>query len=133
MLEPPLNLASRLIEHAGQQGTLESRIAAYLRMRSGVTVIELMRDIPGFTGDKTWVFADQNIVIWPYVSEAAILAMTSLIASDKVKPTPTSWLVYNFDGQILDMPTATRIKRYNEPHWLPIVFAGNKEVIDGEG
>lgn len=76
-----------------------------------------------------WGRGDLNIVLWADMSKPAIRAMGKLIAEDRVTPTPTNWLVYNFDGGVLDMPIAETItQRYDVPHWLPVVFASNEEA-----
>lgn len=129
MFEQQLNLAARLVSKDRIADTLEARISAYLRQRSGVTLFEMARDIPGFAGGETWGKADQNIILWADMSEAAIAAMGRLLASEEIVPTPTNWLVYSFDGGVLDMPIAESIKRtYKKPHWLPLVFAGKREA-----
>lgn len=124
-----LNLTSALLSPAHQTRAMVDRIAKYLERRSGVTCVEMARDIPGFAGDGTWGHGEQNILLWADMSPAAIAAMGRLVAEERIVPTPTSWLVYNFDGGMLDMPIATDIKkRYAKPHWFPLVFAGNREV-----
>lgn len=125
----PLNLASRLLSKDRQVDALTSRISKYLDRRSGISLAEMARDIPGFSGSETWGREDQNIILWTDMSEAAIAAMKTLLKSERILPTPTSWLVYNFDGAVLDMPIASDIKRrYSKPHWLPMVFAGSREA-----
>ncbi len=108
---------------------LETRIGKYLERRSGVTLVELSRDIPGFTGDATWGREDQNVVLWGDMSQAAIAAMKNLLEAGRIVPTATNWLVYSFDGGVLDMPVADSISRkYSKPRLLPVVFAGNREA-----
>lgn len=129
MNNAPLNLASRLLSKDRQTDALASRISKYLGRRSGVSLCEMARDIPGFAGDSTWGKEDQNIVLWADMSASAIAAMNRLLKAEEIVPTPTSWLVYNFDGGVLNMPIATsHKKRYSKPHWFPLVFAGNREV-----
>lgn len=123
------DLASRLASKERQSSVLEMRIAKYLERRSGVSLVELARDIPGFAGDATWGKEDQNIVLWTDMSPAAIAAMRNLIDAERIVPTATTWLVYNFDGGVLDMPVATSItRRHKVQSWLPIVFAGTTEA-----
>ncbi|MGJ7042109.1 hypothetical protein J2Y63_005390 [Shinella sp. BE166] len=129
MSEPQLNFAARLLSKEHVTDALEGRIATYMRRRSGVTLFEMARDIPGFSGNATWGKEDQNIILWADMSEAAIAAMGRLLDSEDIVPRPTNWLVYNFDGGVLDMPIAESItRRYAKPHWLPLVFAGNSEA-----
>lgn len=112
-----------------EQSELESSIDQYLGRRSGVSLVELSRDIPGFSANEMWGSSEQNIVIWVNMSPTAIAAMTQLITSAKIVATPTSALVYAFDGGALDLPIAKSIKRqYARPHWFPLVFAGNREA-----
>lgn len=129
MKNEPLNLASRMLSPDRQVDALASRISKYLSRRSGISLCELSRDIPGFTGDATWGKEDQNIILWADMSDAAIAAMNRLLKSEEIVPTPTSWLVYNFDGSVLSMPIATSVKKkYRKPHWFPLVFAGSRGV-----
>lgn len=124
-----INLASRLSSKERQSSVLEKRIGKYLERRSGVSLVELARDIPGFAGDATWGREDQNIILWADMSPAAIAAMQTLINKGRIVPTATTWLVYSFDGGVLDIPIATSIRRRHKvPHWLPVVFAGNREA-----
>jgi hypothetical protein len=128
-LEAPLNLTSRLLSEDRQIDALESRISKYLSRRSGVSLCEMARDIPGFAGDATWGKEYLNIILWADMSAAAIAAMKRLLETDQIVPTPTTWLVYNFDGGVLNMPIAASYKkRYAKPHWFPLVFAGNREA-----
>lgn len=130
MFEQQLNLAARMASKDRVTDTLEARIATYLRRRSGVTLFEMARDIPGFAGSATWGKGDQNIILWADMSEAAIAALGRLLASEEIVPTPTNWLVYSFDGGVLDMPIADDIETtYTKPHWLPLVFAGKREAV----
>ncbi|WP_028746355.1 hypothetical protein [Rhizobium mesoamericanum] len=112
-----------------EQSELETSIHRYLAKRSGVSLVELARDIPGFNGDEVWGNLDNKVAIWINMSKSAIAAMTSLIAADKIEATPTNALVYAFDGGMLDMPIAKTIKRkYAKAHWFPVVFAGVRGV-----
>jgi hypothetical protein len=124
-----LNLSARLVSKDRQASILAARIESYLERRSGVSLVEMARDIPGFSGGETWGREDQNIILWADMSEAAIAAMKRLLDAERIIPTPTTWLVYSFDGTVLNMPIAKSIRRsYSEPHWLPLVFAGCGEA-----
>lgn len=104
---------------------LKTSIAEYLRHRSGVSIIELSRDIDGFAGDKAWGNNEKNIVFWDGMSEQAIPAMSSLIAECKIIPTITNPLVYAYDGGMLNLPLAKRLISSKNTRWLPLVFAGS--------
>lgn len=126
---PQPNITSRLLSADRRADAMESRIAKYLSRRSGVSLCEMARDIPGFAGDATWGKEDLNIILWADMSAPAIAAMKSLLESEQIVPTPTTWLVYSFDGSVLNMPIARSFKRrYVKPHWFPLVFAGNREA-----
>lgn len=101
------------------------RIKHYLRRRSGVSLVELARDIPGFAGDEMWVHHENKVAVWANMSKEAISAMTRLVASNDIEATPSSSMVYAFDGGVLDLPVAKSLtKKYAKPHWFPMVFAG---------
>lgn len=124
-----LNLSSRLLADDRQSAAIESRVAKYLRRRSGVSLVELARDIPGFAGGQTWGSSEHNIVIWADMSVPAIAAMKRLVSSGQIVPTASTWLVYSFDGGVLDMPIADDVEqRYLKPHWIPTVFSSGEEA-----
>lgn len=128
MVEPTLNLASRLTSSATSLAALKARIGSYLSRRSGVSIAELCRDVPGFTGFRAWRPTENNIVIWSGMSEAAIEAMTDLIRDGEIAPVASNVLVYAFDGAMPDMPVASRLDYpYATPHWFPFVFQGADE------
>ena len=109
--------------------TLAAAISSYLHRRSGISLVELARDVEGFAGDVVWGSDETNIVIWDRVSQDAIAAMTKLIADETIIATPSNLLVYAYDGCVLDLPLATNIrKKYARPRWLPLVFAGGQRV-----
>lgn len=111
--------------------TLAAAISSYLHRRSGISLVELARDVERFAGDVVWGSDETNIVIWDRVSQDAIAAMTKLIADEKIIATPSNLLVYAYDGCVLDLPLATNIrKKYARPRWLPLVFAGGQRVAD---
>jgi len=128
-MKTSINLTGTLLSDDRQVRALKTRIAKYLDRRSGVSFAEMARDIPGFAGDVTWGREDQGIILWAGISSAAIAALQRLLDEGRIVPTPTTWLVYNFDGAVLDMPIADSIRRtYKRPHWLPVVFAGMGEA-----
>jgi hypothetical protein len=45
-----------------------------------------------------------------------------LMSERIIKCSPTEWLVYMADREILLLPLATELIQYQEPHWLPVVF-----------
>ena len=103
---------------------IRSAIAAYLRHRSGISLIEMCRDIVGFAGDKTWIIADANLVVWPGMSDEAVEAMMAMIVTEEITPTVTTPFVYLYDGGMVDMPVAKSLKQYKTKRWIPLVFAG---------
>ncbi len=108
---------------------LAARISAYLSRRSGISLVELSRDIEGFAGEVVWGSNETNVIVWDRMSQDAIAAITGLIAEEKIVATPSNVLVYAFDGGVLDMPIATDVRRsYAKPRWLPLVFAGAREA-----
>lgn len=103
---------------------LRASIAEYLKHRSGVSLVEMCRDIDGFAGDKTWIISHANLVVWTGISDPAVEAMMSMIVSEEITPTVSNFLVYAYDGGYLDFPIATRLKSYKTKRWIPLVFAG---------
>ncbi len=106
------------------ENNIRSSIAAYLRNRSGISLIEMCRDVDGFAGDKTWAIVDANLVVWPGMSVEAVEAMMAMILAEEIIPTVTTPFVYLYDGGMLDMPVAKRLKYYKTKRWIPLVFAG---------
>ncbi len=103
---------------------LRSLIMRYLNGRSGISLFEMCRDIPGFAGDFDWFLADANLLIWSGMSKEACQSMMDLIIDGCVTPTITNSLVYAFDGEIIDLPVGDEIKFYETLTWVPHVFAG---------
>ncbi|KAB1086471.1 hypothetical protein F4V91_08535 [Neorhizobium galegae] len=62
---------------------MEARIHDYLRRKSGISLVELARDVDGFRGEDSWVAPETNVVIWRNMSRAAIAAMLELIRHEK--------------------------------------------------
>ena len=78
--------------------TLAAAISNYLRRRSGVSLVEMSRDIEGFAGEIIWGSNETNVIVWDRMSENAIAAMTKLIADETIIATPSNLLVYAYDG-----------------------------------
>ena len=109
--------------------TMAAEIHEYLRRRSGVSLVELSRDIEGFSGDDVWGSTENNILMWMGMSPTAIAAMTLLLRDEKIEGAPSNLMVYAFDGGVLDLPIAKSLTRkYAKPHWYPLAFAGNSEA-----
>lgn len=127
MTAPGLNLVDRLTNAARARDNLKARISAYLARRSGVSIVELARDVTGVAGNMAWGSATINVIIWPSMSAGAIEAMTALIGDGTINPVPSDLLVYAFDGSAPDLPVAHHLDMvYREPHWFPVVFSGSE-------
>lgn len=129
MKSESLNLSEKLLTSDRQAASMAARISRYLTGRSGISLVEMARDIPGFNGNSTWGSEENNVILWADMSASAIAAMKQLLSTGQIIPTPTNTLVYAYDGGAMDMPIATSVnRRYARPHWLPVVFADNREA-----
>ena len=118
--DAPLNLAASLTAPTN----MHARIKGYLHGRSGISLFEMCRDIPGFAGAVDWFIRDTNVLIWSGMSEEACKAMMGLIVDGSITPTITDPLVYAIDGGVIDLPFGDELTVYETPHWVPHVFAG---------
>lgn len=117
------------IDDSAAVDAMAAVIQEYLRRKSGVSIAELSRDVPGFNGEEVWGSSDTNVIMWLKMSPTAISAVTQLISVGKINATPANVLVYAYDGAVLEMPIATSLKRkYAKPHWFPLVFAGTRQA-----
>lgn len=119
----PLDIAARLTAPTH----IKTQIISYLRRRSGISLIEMCRDIIGFSGDVDWFLVEKNLMIWTGISREACVAMTELIIDGEIEPTITTPLVYLYDGEMLSLPVGNRMASYKKPTWVPMVFAGGDE------
>ena len=90
-----------------------------------VSFVEMEDEIPGFKGtDCSWHIGDTNVVIWPWLSDAAADALFSLRHDGLLELEPCDPLVYFIDGEIPRLPVAKKPpkKGFSKPHWLPCVL-----------
>jgi hypothetical protein len=101
---------------------LEDKIHQFIKTRGGgVTYVELS-NIEGFKGDYQIGDEEHNIWFWHSVSLEAAKAINKLVLEGKIVRKESMLLVYAYEGQILNMPIAKKVRTYKKPHWLPIVF-----------
>jgi hypothetical protein len=102
------------------------RIEARLRKcisekRSGISFVEL-RDAAAedVRGDFALGKADLNIYWWLGMSAEFATAFSRIDKSGMIELRPTQLLVYLIDGATLSLPLAKQLRKYKEPHWLPV-------------
>ena len=108
---------------------MKNDILSFIEKRQHVSMVELCREIPGFSGDLEW-YINTNTVIWSSVSKEAIQAMNELMKSQMIIPIITAPLVYMVDGAMLNYPIAkSQTVNYKTPRWMSVVFSTKKQVI----
>ena len=66
-----------------------------------------------------------NAVYWWNITETMIKVLNSLMDEGKIHMHTSSRLVYMIDGQIINLPIATRKPKggsYKTQHWIPVTF-----------
>ena len=88
--------------------------------------------IKGFNGHQELYLKHKkakNIILWSNVSKEAVRALSGLIAERNIMMFSSDIFVYAFDGKIMsNTPIVKRIRHYNKPHWLPVVFDIPNEI-----
>lgn len=112
--------------------SLEDQIEQYVRDSPTMTFVELQNRVGARSrGEHTLLASvrgggapDPNLVLWCDTSLEFNAAIISLMAARRIHLTPTSWLVYAYDGEFAPLPIATRPPRkgYRTPHWAPVVL-----------
>jgi hypothetical protein len=102
--------------------SLKQLILEKIKSHRTVSFAELTH-FEGFSGDYCMCLGrDENMVLWPSLSEEAASAMTELWNDGEIHPVPTTSLVYLMDGVALSLPVAKSARKYKRPHWVPVVW-----------
>jgi hypothetical protein len=104
-----------------------------LRMcaKGHVSFVEL-EQIVGFSGDLAWGNDEYNIWSWFSMSEDACDALDNLLRDGYICLNPSEPLVYIIDGGIPRAPIAKSMRKYRNPHWLPVTVSLTKRGRDAE-
>lgn len=63
-----------------------------------------------------------SIVYWSGWNEQAINILYELNSEGRIKMKPISEMLYELEGDKLDLPIAKQNRKYKEQRWLPIAF-----------
>lgn len=107
---------------------LKQRILDYVRATDHVSFAELGNHFEGFTGGDHALCKAHNIILWAGMTEEAVQAMMSLLTEKLITPHPSSQLVYLIDGRSLTLPIVKRVRKYKNPHWLPVTLRPAKVI-----
>jgi hypothetical protein len=104
--------------------TLEDQIFEYVRLKQGVTFVELQRyceslGIPGRGDVAMTIDPAGHIVIGWNLSAALYDAVKALLKARRLFFHPCSLLPYIIDGELLHLPLVTRNYPYQTDHWMP--------------
>lgn len=110
-----------------QQGKFKEAVAALVRETGGgvsfVEIAQLLEPYMPVKGDRQLTYPDHPmIVLWDGMSHEFCQLMQELVSEQNLTCSPTEWLVYLADREMLTLPVATELTEYQEPHWLPVVF-----------
>lgn len=90
--------------------------------QGGITFAELNRRIPD-RGTVSWLYPEgDNIIIWANMSDDYMDALAELMKEYKIQIKPCAPFIYACDGEMMDLPLATKPKKYKKPHWLPMTL-----------
>jgi hypothetical protein len=101
---------------------LRADIRLLTLMAVNPTFHELAR-VPGFDGVGDYFLEDKGIAVllWPWCSPEAIVAMGELITASEIVFNPTLPEVYlSSAGPVPDLPVLLSLKDSKAPHWLPV-------------
>ncbi len=116
-----------------QQGQFKEAVTALVRETGGgvsfVEIVQLLEPYMPVQGDQilTWP-GYPTIVLWSGMSHEFCQVILDLMSEGILKCSPTEWLVYMADREILRLPLATELVQYKELHWLPVVF----DLVDSQ-
>jgi hypothetical protein len=100
-----------------------------------VSFVEL-QVIPGVRGEPSMMLEDDggsNVVLWSFLSQHAITAISELLRERKITMKPTNFLTYAIDGAMLSLRLAKQVCCYKRPHWLPVAFSPVSLSATGKG
>lgn len=114
-------------EDFAKQGQFKEAVIALIREKGGgvsfVEIAHLLAPFMAVKGDRAFTWPGYNtIVLWLGMSSELVMLIQELMSEQMLKCSPTSWLVYMSDHEVLLLPLATELIPYPEPHWLPAVF-----------
>ena len=79
--------------------------------------------IDGFAGDEYFVPIDNKIVLWPFCSMEAVIALTELLNDGEIKAICCAVASYVFsDSPVPDFPLAETLEPKETLHWTPVYF-----------
>ena len=98
------------------------RIVERVAKSGWVSFAEIIGELgPEAKGDMAWGIVP-NLFLWVGMSTTLIEAFQ--LVKDRIRPHPSSLLVYLADGAALQLPIAKRAPKngYKKKHWLPVTF-----------
>ena len=102
---------------------MKDKIKEFVHRMNNVSFAELTRQIPDSAGQRIMFTQNDSLVIWEGVSHEFAEAVEQLLAEGAIVLKPCSPMVYVADRLTLGgLPVADRVRKYAEPHWLPVVL-----------
>jgi len=97
-------------------------MAAMAKYETSLSFANLKSDLGDEMEGDFAVEVRPNLFYWINASESFVKALGELIADQTLKVKAVSPLIYAIDGLTLQLPIAKRLRKYQKPHWLPVVF-----------
>ena len=122
----PGHQCSKAPDHDALTGA--ERIVAVIRKLggSGVTFVELLRELPEMSGDEIMSKGTQHAVIAFGVNALFTDAMAVAFHKGWIDVDPTSALTYMVDGFVTTMPLLTKVPasgKLKADRWLPVCWS----------
>lgn len=107
--------------------SIADKIKHFVHRMDNVGFGELMRAIPDSAGSEIIYGENKSLIIWEGVSREFANAIEALLREQAVTCRPTTMVVHLLaEGQILHYPIAKRVRKYVEPHWMPVFLCKPK-------
>lgn len=102
---------------------MKEQIYSLIKNRQHVSFAELAHEVENFSGEfAIYTPPYENVILWPSLSEQALIALIDLLKEERVFAHPSSLLIYAIDQMRPSFPIAKGFKHYKTTRWLPVVL-----------
>jgi|GEM_PF-1318965 len=106
---------------------IEEDVLQFIKDYDVVSFVDLCRMFK-IEGEYNIVLENKNIIFWINVSEEFCILLRKLCREKKIYCKPTNFLTYLIDGRGIQLEIAKRIKKYKDPHWLPLIWRSWEKI-----
>lgn len=114
-------------EELARQGAFKDAVVALVNEElGGVTFVEVTRLLAPYMtvegSEELFLTGYPTILCWQGMSHELGHIIKELLDTDTLRCSPTEWLVYLADGELVNLPLATQPIHYPTMHWLPVTL-----------